>query len=145
MQNKSILLGIFIFIIVIIITTGCTNHKALSKTDFQKQFGALGYTVSEEENHLSATKEDIPGKFEYYEYDDENSAIKEYNAFKKKNFEYLKDENTKEEKGHDFSKDIIKSDDTYLIISRVKNTIITLKTSVDYENIVNKVLQDINY
>ena len=56
MKNKSVLLGIII-IVVVIFVAGCgLFYNLLLKDDFQKHFGALGYTISDKEVPLYETK-----------------------------------------------------------------------------------------
>ena len=44
-NNKSIILGILIIILVCIITVGCGFYNLLKPKDFKEHFGALGYTI----------------------------------------------------------------------------------------------------
>jgi hypothetical protein len=152
MKNKSVLLGILIIVIVIFVA-GCGFYNLLLKDDFQKHFEDLGYTISDKEmppyetkSYLVATKEEVPYKIEYYEFDNEINAKKVYEKYKKNIANYITTDSTnKETTGAVFAKTVAVSTDEYIIISRVKNTLIFIAGTNEYSKDIDKILEDIKY
>ena len=152
-NNKSIILGILIIILVCIITVGCGFYNLLKPKDFKEHFGALGYTISDTETpkyetdtYLVASKDDVPFKIEYYEFKDDNEAKKIYNEYYDHIADYLtSDSNNKETTGAVLSKTVAVSDNEYIIISRVKNTLIFIAGTKDYKDEIDNLLEDIKY
>ena len=50
-----------------------------------------------------------------------------------------------ESKSSVLSKYVCKSDNEYIIISRVKNSLIYISTTIEYESEINDILDDIKY
>lgn len=152
-KDKSIILGILI-IIVVVLLTGCSLfYNLVESNDFKEHFGALGYTISDTEtgsyeskNYLVATKEDIPFKIEYYEFETEVDAKKAYKNYKDNIGNYITtDSKDKETTGAVFSKTVAVSEKEYIVISRVKNTLIFIAGLNEYDDEINKLLDDIKY
>ena len=152
-KDKSIIWGILI-IIAVVLLTGCELFYNLVDTkEFKEHFGALGYTVSEDEeglydskSYLVATKEDVPYKVEYYEFDEEVDAKKAFESYKKNLGSYIKtDSKDKETKGAVFTKRVAVSEEEYIVISRVKNTLIFIAGTNDYADEIDTLLEDIKY
>lgn len=153
MNKKSILLGV-ILLVAVFLTTGCIFYNVLDKDDFKDHFTALGYTVTDTEvpkydtgkTYLVATKEDVPYKVEYYEFDTEVNAKKVYEKYKKAIVEYItSDSKDQEVKGAVFSKTTSNSEKEYIVISRVKNTLIFIASTQDYKTEINNLLDEIKY
>lgn len=153
MKNKSILLGLMI-IVVVSLMTGCMFiNDGIKAEEFKEHFGALGYTVSDTEEpkyetdtYLVASKEDTPYKIEYYEFKEEVDAKKAYQNYKESISEYITtDSKNKETTGALISKTVAVSDNEYIVISRVKNTLIFIAGTNDYDEDINKLLEDIKY
>lgn len=152
MKNKSVILG-FLMIVVVCLATGCGFYNLLEANEFKDQFGALGYTVSNSEEaayktdtYLVATKEDVPYKIEYYEFKEELEAKKVYEKYKDNIVDYItSNSQNKETTGAVFAKTIAVSDNEYIVISRVKNTLIFIAGTKDYANEIDKLLEDIDY
>lgn len=153
MKNKSILIGILIIIVVVLVTTGCGFYNLITTKDFKEHFGALGYTISETEEakydsktYVVASKEDVPYKIEYYEFDEEVDAKKVYEKYKDSIVEYItSDSQNQETKGAVFAKTVAVSDNEYIVISRVKNTLIFIAGTNNYSNEIDTLLEDIEY
>lgn len=151
-SKKSIILGIVLFIVVLLLT-GCMFYNLLKTNDFKEHFGALGYTIesatSEEfkpDSYLVASKEDVPYKIEYYEFNNEIDAKKAYEKYKKNIVKYITtDSKNKETTGAVFSKTVVNSTDEHLIISRVKNTLIFIAGTQDYAKEIDTLVEDIKY
>ena len=153
MNKKSIILGIIILLSVIL-TTGCVFYNVLNSEDFKNHFTALGYTISDSETpkydtgktYLVASKTDVPYKIEYYEFDTEVNAKKVYEKYKKDIVSYItSDSKNHETTGAVFSKTDVNSEKEYLIISRVKNTLIFIAGTQDYKNEIDNFLKEIKY
>ena len=150
LKNKSVLLGIIIIVIVVLATTGCMFYNLLKPEDFKKQFGAIGYTISEDKTgeyaaktYLEASKEDVPFVISYYEFDKEVDAQKAYQNYKKN---YItSDSENKETTGAVKSKTVAVSNDEYIVISRVKNTLIFIAGTKDYQKEIDKTLGNLQY
>lgn len=150
-NKKSVILGVLLAVIVCL-TTGCFYNLVDSKT-FKEHFSALGYTISDNEEakyeadkYLVATKSDVPYDIEYYEFKDETEAKKVYEKYKDRIIDYITStsDNT-ETTGAVFSKTIAKSEKEYIVISRVKNTLIFIDGTNDYSKEIDKLLEDIEY
>ena len=152
-NNKSIILGIALIIIVCIITVGCGFYNLLNAKDFKEHFGALGYTISDSETpkyetdtYLVATKEDMPFKIEYYEFKEEIDAKKIYKKYKDSISDYItSDSKNTESTSAVLSKIVATSDNEYIIISRVKNTLIFIAGTKDYKSEIDNLLEEIKY
>ena len=153
MNKKSIILGL-IMIFAVIITTGCVFYNVLKADDFKNHFTALGYTISENETpkydngktYLVASKEDVPYKIEYYEFESDVTAKKIYEKYKKSIVEYItSDSKNHETTGAVFSKTEVNSEKEYLVISRVKNTLLFIAGTQDYKTEIDNFLKEIKY
>ncbi len=152
-NNKSVILGIIIIIVVCIITVGCGFYNLLKPKDFKEQFGALGYTISDKETpkyetdtYLVATKDDVPFKIEYYEFKDESEAKKIYKKYKDSIADYItSDSKNQESTSAVISKIVAVSDNEYIVISRVKNTLIFIAGTKDYKSEIDKLLENVKY
>lgn len=153
MKNKSVLLGVLI-IVVVIFATGCGFYNLVDSVEFEQHFGALGYTISDTEEpkydtadiYLVASKDDVPFKIEYYEFSEEVEAKKVYEKYKDSIVEYITtDSNNEETTGAVFSKTVAVSENEYIVISRVKNTLIFVAGTKDYTNEIDTLLEDIKY
>lgn len=152
MKNKSVLLGIII-VVVVAFATGCGFYNLVEAQEFKDHFGALGYTISENEEskyeidtYIVASKSDVPYKIEYYEFAEEIEAKKIYVKYKDSIADYItSDSQNQETTGAFFSKTVAVSDNEYIIISRVKNTLIFIAGTKDYTNEIDQLLEDIKY
>jgi len=153
MKNKSVILGIIIIVVVCLVTTGCMFYNLLDTQEFKDHFGALGYTVTdsdeglyESNSYVVATKEDVPYKIEYYEFEDEISTKKAYEKQIDAIANYItSDSENKRTDGAVFSKTVAVSEKEYIIISRVKNTMIFIAGTKDYQQEIDSFLEDIKY
>ncbi len=151
-SKKSILLGLLI-IVVVIIATGCVFYNALDPEDFKKHLGALGYTINtelepkyESKTYLVAEKTDVPYKVEYYSFDDDINAKKVYTKYKDSIGDYITtDSKNNESSNNVFSRTIAVSDNEYIVISRVRNTVIFISGTNDYAEEIDKLIEDIKY
>lgn len=152
-SNKSIILGIVIILVVIFITTGCGFYNLVEAGEFKDHFGALGYSVSETETpiyeadtYLVATKSDVPFKIEYYEFDEEVEAKKVYKKYTDNTAHYItSDSKNTETTGAVFTKFVAVSTKEYIVVSRVKNTLIFIAGTNEYANEINELLKNIDY
>lgn len=152
MKNKSVLLGIII-VVVVAFATGCGFYNLVEAQEFKDHFGALGYTISENEEpkyetdtYIVASKTDVPYKIEYYEFAEEIEAKKIYVKYKDSIADYItSDSQNQETTGAFFAKTVAVSDNEYIIISRVKNTLIFIAGTKDYTNEIDQLLEDIKY
>lgn len=151
-EKYSILIGIIVIIGVCILATGC-GFKSINTSEFKDHFSALGYTISESEKglyesktYVVASKEDVPFKIEYYEFENDTDAKKIYKEYKDTIGNYItSDSKNTQTSGAMITKCVAKSEKEYLIISRVKSTLIFIAGTVDYENEINKLVEDIGY
>ena len=153
MNKKSVLLG-FIILVVVVFTTGCVFYNVLKANDFKDHFTALGYTILDTETpkydtgktYLVASKEDVPYKVEYYEFETEVEAKKVYEKYKKSIADYItSDSKNHEVTGAVFSKTTADSEKEYLVISRVKNTLLFIAGTQDYKTEIDNLLKEIKY
>lgn len=152
MKNKGVILGIAI-VVVVIFLTGCGFYNLVDATEFKEHFGALGYTISDTEEpkyendvYLVASKEDVPFKIEYYEFDEEMDAKKVYKKYIDSIVDYITSTSSNNETtGAVFTKMVAESEEEYIVISRVKNTLIFVNGTKDYKNEIDTLLEDIKY
>ena len=159
MKNKKVILGIVLVGVILsvigILLIG-SMYSSLSAKDFKEHFGALGYTVSDKEtpefdtgtSYQVATKEDVPYKFVYYEFDDEVEAKIVYEKYKEANNirKYITSESKNNETyGALFAKTVVKSENEYIVISRVRKTVVFVATTKEYTNEVDAILEEIGY
>lgn len=152
MKNKSVLFGILI-IVLVSFATGCVFYNLIDSEEFESHFQELGYTISDAEegryeadSYLVATKDDVPYKIEYYEFAKETDAQKVYKKYKDSIVDYItSDSNNKETTGAVFSKTVAVSDNEYIVISRVKNTLIFIAGTNEYSKDIDELLEDIKY
>lgn len=152
MNKKSVLLGVLI-VVVTCLTTGCIFYNYVDPTEFKEQFSARGYTVEKidkadyEAEYISkATKEDVPYEIIYYEFATDADAKKAYKSYKDSLPNLItSDSKDTETTGNVISKYICKSDNEYIVISRVKNSLIFINTTLDYQSEIDEILEDIEY
>lgn len=153
MKNKSVILGILIIVVVSLMTTGCGFYNLLETQEFKEHFGALGYTTTDSEEgkyesktYVVANKEDIPFKIEYYEFENDVEAKKVYKKFKDSIVDYITtDSKNLETTGAVFSKTVAESENEYIVMSRVKNTLIFIAGTVEFKEEIDTLLEDIKY
>lgn len=153
MKTKSVILGIIIIVVVCLVTTGCIFYNLLDTKEFKEHFGSLGYTVTDSDkglydsnSYVIATKEDVPYKIEYYEFADEIAAKKAYEKQIDAIANYITSTSKNERTdGAVFSKTVAVSEKEYIVISRVKNTMIFIASTKDYQQEIDSFLKDIKY
>lgn len=153
MNKKSVILGVIIIVVVSLLTTGCIFYNVLDSQDFKEHFGALGYTISDNEeglyeasNYLVASKSDVPYKIEYYEFNEEVEAKKIYKKYKDNIANYITSESSNlETTGAVFTRVVAESEKEYIAICRVKNTLIFVAGTQEYKLEIEKLLEDIKY
>ena len=152
MKNKSVILGVLI-IVIVSLATGCVFYNLLDTEEFKEYFGAIGYTTSENEEalyesktYVVATKDDVPYKIEYYEFEEEIDAKKIYKKYKDSISDYITtDSENLETTGAVFAKTVAESQDEYIVISRVKNTLIFIVGTQEHQEEIDTILEDIRY
>ncbi len=152
MNRKSVALGIII-ILIVILATGCGFYNLLKPEDFKKEFSDAGFTISENEeseyesdSYLVARKSEVPYEILYYSFKNEVEAKKVYEKYKKNIVKYITtDSQNKETTGAVFSKVVAISDKEYIIISRVKETLIFVAGTNEYAKQIDTLLEDIKY
>ena len=79
-------------------------------------------------------------------FSEEVEAKKVYEKYKDSIVEYITtDSNNEETTGAVFSKTVAVSENEYIVISRVKNTLIFVAGTKDYTNEIDTLLEDIKY
>ena len=132
MKKNSIIVGLIGIVLICIITTGCIFYNVLDSKEFKSHFEDLGYSISSEEDteynstsHYIAKKDDVSYSIEYFEFKDEIEAKKAYQSFKNNLVNYITStSNNKITTGAVFTKLVAVSEKEYIVISRVKNTLI---------------------
>ena len=153
MKKNSIFIGIIGVILICAITTGCIFYNLLEAKEFKEHFEDLGYTVTtaEDNNYNSTTyyvasKEDSSYNIEYYEFKEETDAKKAYQKYKENIGNYITSQaQNKETTGAVFSKIVSVSENEYIIISRVKNTLIFINGTNDVSEEIDNILKEIRY
>ena len=153
MKNKSVILGIAIIVVVCFITAGCGLYNLLDTEEFKDYFGALGYTTNENaeglyesKSYVVASKSDTEFNIEYYEFEEEVDAKKIYKKYKDNIVKYItSDSKNLETTGFAFSKTVAESQNEYIVISRVKNSLIFIEGTVEYKEEIDSLLKEIKY
>ena len=95
---------------------------------------------------MVASKDDQEYKILYYEFDKEVDAKKAYQDYKENISDYITSTSQNQEKtGAVFSKITAVSEKEYIVISRVKNTLIFIAGTNDVSKDIDKILDDIRY
>lgn len=152
MKNKSVILGVLIIVMVSLLT-GCVFYNVLDSKEFKEHFKELGYEITDTEKgkyeadtYLVATKSDVPYKVEYYEFKDEVEAKKVYKKYTDSIVDYItSDSKDTETTGAVIAKTVAVSDKEYIVISRVKNTLIFIAGTNEYSKEIDAFLKDIKY
>ncbi len=153
MKNKSIIVGLVGVLLICLITTGCLFRKPLDKDEFKSHFEDLKYSVIEGDNaryeaeaYYIARKEDVAFEVEYYNFKNETEAKKAYQDYKSNITDFItaKAENN-ETTGSTFSKIVTESENEYIVVSRVKNTIIFILGTPENSEDIDTILKDIKY
>ena len=153
MKNKSIFLGLIGIVLICIIATGCIFYNVLDPEDFKKHFEDLGYTISDKETgkyeantYLVAKKDDSSFDILYYEFDTEVDAKKAYQDYKENIGNYItSNSKNKETSGAVLTKIVAVSDKEYIVISRVKKTLIFIAGTNDVSGEIDNILEEIKY
>lgn len=153
MNKKSIIVGILGIIVICAITTGCLFYNLLDAKEFKSHFEDLGYTiVKNEEDDVDAetsyiaSKDDVEYQIKYFEFEEEVDAKKLYQHYKENLGSYITSKpQNKETTGAVFSKVVSVSEKEYIVISRVKNTLIFINATNDVSDDIDKILEDIRY
>ena len=153
MKKNSIIIGIIGVILICLVTTGCIFYNLVDASEFKSHFEELGYTVTSSENkdfnyktYYIASKEDLAYKIEYYEFEDEVTAKKAFQNFKTNIGNYITSQaQNKETTGAVFTKIVSVSEKEYIVISRVKNTLIVIKGTNDVSDEIDSILEEIRY
>ncbi len=151
-EKRNIILGILLIIGVCFLTTGCKFEK-ITTEEFKKHFSALGYTISETEEapyesktYVVASKEDVPYKIEYYEFEKEVDAKKVLKKYEDSIVNYItSDSQNQKTTGAIMGKIVAVSDNEYIVMSRIQNTLIFVAGTKDYQQEIDKLLGDITY
>ena len=149
---------IFIYIIsllVMFILSGCNNNKIITVDEFKKEAEKLNYvTLDVTEQYTSnkniknviTTKGSEKYTILFFVFDDDLSATGMFNT-NKSSFESYKNNNSKERSLSmiDYSIYALESDNYYMYICRVNNTLIYTKVSNIYKDKVNKLIKKLEY
>ncbi len=152
MNKKSVIVGFIGIIIICLVTTGCLFYNVLDSDDFKKNFQDLGYTITDNnepkydaDTSLVASKGDSYN-IEYYEFKNETEAKIAYQNYKKNISSYITaDAQNNETTGAVFSKMLTESPNEFIAVSRVKNTLIFIKSTPNEKNNIINLLKDIRY
>lgn len=146
MKYKGIITGIFLITIAIVLI-GFFSFKALNPKEFYSLFNSFGYLVENKidkdyssNNHLIAMKDDLPFNVEYYSFDDEIDAKNTYEKIKKS----IRI-NKKETVSSLASKLIAESNNKYIVVSRIRNTIMYVLGDEEHKEQINSIFKNINY
>ncbi len=151
-EKLSILIGILIIVGVCLFTAGC-GFKSIDTEEFKNHFSALGFTISENEEapyesktYVVASKEDLPFKIEYYEFEKDTDAKKVFKNYNDNITKYItSDSKNSKTQGTQMQKNVSVSDNEYLVFSRVKKTLIIIIGTKEYSEEIDKYVEEIGY
>ena len=150
-------LSIYFLVIMCLFITGCGNNKKkdiISLNDFDKILTDNGFTVSDNMNNYSsvdyiveakiAVMDDIEIEMVKYTTNDYATAVQDNQI---ESFNLLKSTGAHEdkEKGSNYYKYVLVSNNRYMINSRVDNTLVFCKTLLENKEKVEKVYSILGY
>lgn len=154
MKKKTILFGI-ICLMMFAIVTGCGSKKAISTNDFKSKSEKLDYTTVNvlkqyeayphvKEATLAQHKDGF--QVEFYVIDDDANATSMFNT-NKEYFESLKDNLSTELSSNmnNYSTYTLTSNDYYMYLSRVDNTLLFVKVKDSYKEKVKNLIKELGY
>lgn len=150
-MNK--LLKVLLFSMMVFCLTGCGEKEFLNSETFETTIKEKSYfTYDATENHEGVSKgmvamsPDMMYQLEYYETADETSAVSLYDKIYQSatSTKASGDADTTEEDAN-YKKYTLTTANSYIVISRIENTIIYVNSSVDQKDNVNNVLTELGY
>ena len=161
-MKKKIIILIVIVIIVIIAILGVVffnlnkEKTSITASSFYTTMSEKGYTVQDANNQFSdydyieqvyiAADKDRNYQIEFYELQDDSHATSFYNN-NKSIFESSKENNSVETNTElkNYAKYTLSSNDKYMIVSRIDNTVIYVDVDDDYKDTVKSILDELGY
>lgn len=145
-----------LFIVSILLITGCKDKTAISAEEFKTKMEEKQYSVDDLTNIFVdsvnvekvyiATSSDTNHQIAFYQFSDTSIATNFYEQ-NKTNYESNKksaSSNTSVELKN-YSKYTLKTNDEYKVLSRIDNTVIMLEVNSKYENDVKNILKELGY
>ncbi len=144
---------VILVLVISLLTVGCSFFKMIDSKEFGEHFEALGYKIDnsaealyDAKTYLVATKEDVPYKIEYYEFENDVDAKKVYKNYYDRIADYITSTSkNQEQSGNLMNKTVAVSEKEYIVISRVRESLIFIAGTNDYANEINDLLTDIGY
>ena len=153
MKKRGILLAV-VCLLVLFVTTGCMNKKAITTSEFKSTMESKGFTtidVLEQFSEYKYVKEATVAKnddfqIEFYVLSDTERADYMFNT-NKKIFQNSKGSSTFETKSKigNYETYSLTSSGYYMYISRVNNTVIYLNVNESKKDTVIKIIKDLGY
>lgn len=153
-MKKKLLLTFSLCLFLILSFIGCVNKTPSTPDEFKTCITEKGYQFidatsqfpagSNVENVYLALKDDY--QIEFLKVSTEEQAKAAFSE-NKSNFENMKGSTSIETSLSigNHSRYNVKSDDTYMVVSRIDNTFIYLTVPIDYEEDVNEILDALGY
>jgi hypothetical protein len=146
---------VIIGLIFVFCLTGCSSKKAISSDKFMSIAKNYKLEVTDVSNHFKNVNEiksaaiaesDDLWKMEFYVFNDKDAAIDMYNNNKKfynNNIESSK--SAKENSSRNTNDFTLVSDEFYMYVSRVKNTLVYVYAPIDSRTDVDKLIRALKY
>ena len=156
MKNKKlifILIGIVLVGVAAIFLMFKLFDNSMTPEEFKNHLAALGYEVTEQTSpvdntltYMVATKSDVTYNVEYFDFKNEVEAKKYYKSLKKNLINYITSTTQDSEtNGNIFSKQISISETDYVVISRIKKTLIFIDGTSDFQSDIESLLKKLKY
>lgn len=164
MKKKRIIFTATLILIVIIVAIFFTvvslsrdkEKSSINPVEFKQILETKSYTITDVKNQFSnydfitdaylASTSDYSYQIEYYQFTDNKNAINFYNTNKSAFYEMYKNiVFEKFEEKDSYSKCILKTNDYYLVISRIANTLIYIDVPIEYLDDIDSLLKEIGY
>lgn len=167
-MKKSVIITIVIAVIIVVLLTGCVigglflkniinkEKDPITVEEFKSTMQNKGYTIIDAKNQFAnydyiqnayiAMSGDKQYQIEFYKISDENYANNFYENNKSK-FESSESSSnsTTNIKMKNYAKYTLQANGEYMVVSRIKDTVIYIKVDVSYKEQVQDVLKEIGY
>lgn len=153
MKKRSILLTLVV--IMLFMLTGCGKKTVITDENFKSFFEGKGYTIYDVTSQFSANEivksaslaeSDKGYQIEFYVLSNEAEATGMFNT-NKANFETYKGNSSSESSGSasNYSTYTLTTSGYYMHLCRVDNTLLYLKISEEYKDVVKKQIKELGY
>lgn len=150
---KKMCIKIISIIAIILCTSGCGNKTPINTNTFASVLGSKEYEIVDLSKQYSSNqniKNVIIAKnvknyqIEFYTLSDEETAMNLYNE-NYANFQSVNSSSQIKKSGDNYSKYTLTTDNYYLVVSRVANTLIYIEAPILEKDFIDSILKELDY